>query len=283
MSRVLFSNPGKLGDALFRLPVAYQHAVQFREPVDVALDHGSRPLIHLLRREPWTDQVFLADGIQHYGNGGQPFDFGRPEPEDWAGWGTDYDEVYHLGYRGVPANNLTLWAYRESGTPIDPRPLLSESPITQMSPFRSTRYLCLHLDSSRDHLCENTRRRNDEARATILPVFGQLQERFERVYLLGRDLHPDEYRDFLLYPKANVEIFRDDGDFAKVADLFADSLLVGTYSSMWALAAITKTPQVVIMDPEHYETWRISSPAVERLVGTGESQAVLEQVLDLLP
>src|SRR5690348_14468168 len=62
MADVVFTMPGKVGDNLCRIPIAYQYGKQHGCRVDVCLDQGSACLMSLLAGEPWVDQVFCTDG-----------------------------------------------------------------------------------------------------------------------------------------------------------------------------------------------------------------------------
>jgi ADP-heptose:LPS heptosyltransferase len=241
MSDTLFTMPGKLGDNIFRIPVAYQYAKQFNTKVDICLDHGSAVLSSLLLAQPWVDKVFSVDGIVEYGWGGQPWNFGDHNHMEFRKM---YKNVYHLGYkRGIPLDNTTLTtaAYEQSGCPINPEALLSECCLTY-SP-KKIKNLCIHIDASELP-------RKAESKGTILPEFKRTIEPYENVYFIGPCKDRSYYDEFMIDPK--VKFFDDGGDLNKVVELFETSVLCGTYSSMWALGSLVKMPQVVVMQMTPY-------------------------------
>ena len=165
MADVLFTLPGRLGDNLHRLPIAYQYAKQYRCLVDLCLDSiWSTNLVSLLVQERWVDLVFCTDGIISDACGGQPWHFGKPDAH-WTSW----QAAYHLGFRFYPRrdDNLTLFASAYSGCPIDPINLLTEpcldypvqGPITD---------LAIHVQASYGD------QRTQLVRGAILSVWDQI-------------------------------------------------------------------------------------------------------------
>ncbi len=256
--KVLFTVPGRLGDALFRLPIAYQYALEHKITVDICLDHTLVCMIPLLQKQTWVRTVFYEAGIYRWDNGGQPYDFGgHPDFKLWP-------QVYHLGYRNPPNGNLTMSSYRQSEVPLSPERearLLVSSCIHCPAdlPIRPPRDLCVHVSAGIDHSSPNTARRNKDALATIMPVIDKLAFHFDKVLLVGRgDTDETRYLMGLGHPK--IRRFDDGGDLWVMTKQLCKSILIGTYSSMWALATIANLPQVVIMDQLYYTPDKIANP-----------------------
>jgi hypothetical protein len=239
---VLFTLPGKVGDNLCRVPIAYQYSKQRRCPVDICLDNNSAGLIPLLSNEPWTDRVFCADGVSDYGMGGQPIDFGRDDELRAA-----YREVYHLGYRHYPSGNLTACTIND--TPIDDKFLLTDSCLSFAR--RPVRNLLLQCESSRrgeDEFAVNTLADILEAGAVSSDgiVISTFQTRSE-----------DPLYDRLR--KYGPRFEHCDG-FLDIARLAQDSVMFTTFSAASCLAYIAKFPLVVVSSGatglQHYDCQR---------------------------
>ena len=225
-ARTVFTLPGRLGDNLARLPIAYRYAWVRGVPVDVCVNEGTaKALVPLLSQLSWVARVYAATGIQHDGCGGQPWDFGKPEF-----FAERYHEVYHLGYRSFPQGNLT----RESVPPDWPDDvasagLLLERPLglTWKPPpwnRKAPRRLSIAAYSSRPHADWATRITIDHAWQDH-----GLDDRFDAIA-------PDTQHLPLM----------------ETASIFAKSVVVTTYSAMCQLAAIIGAPCVVLIPKEGY-------------------------------
>lgn len=267
MSQVLFTMPGKLGDNIFRLPVAYQYAKQNNTKVDICLDHGSRVLGPLIMTQPWVENVFSADGIVEYGWGGQPWNFGDSKHDEFRRM---YPNVYHLGYkRGIPLGNLTMGAMQQSECIIDVSTLLTE-PCLRFSK-KPINNLCVHIEASEPW-------RAHESRATLLPCFEQLVKMFDTVKFIGLCRDKTFYNEFMISDK--VSFFDDGGDLNRIVELYETSMLCGTNSSMWALANCVKIPQAVIVPRIPYNTTK-KSYEKEIYVDPGNSDGLLTAISEL--
>lgn len=105
MSRVLFTFPGKMGDALHQWPIARQWALENDTKIEVGLGRTAHCLAELLTQQSVVKEIRLLGGIKNEDNGGQPYDFG---------WGDDrkeWDEVFHLGFRNFPTRGLMRETY----------------------------------------------------------------------------------------------------------------------------------------------------------------------------
>ena len=229
MADVVFTMPGKVGDNLCRLPIAYQYSKQHGCRVDVCLDQGSGGLVTLLAGEPWVDQAFCTDGIVHYEQGGQPIDFGKGG-EFWGRW----QRVYHLGYRGYPVTNLTVASVHD--TPINQTALLTE-PCLRFS-RKPTRNILLH--------CESSRRNEDEfTAATLADILDATAMPFETLVIAHHQTRPED-------PMYDRLRRHDHGlvhcpDFADIARLAEEAVMFTTFSAASCLAYIAKLPLVVVL------------------------------------
>jgi len=239
MSNVLFTMPGKIGDNLAKVPVIYQYWKQTGIKSDVCLDKESYILKDFFSNQPWADNVFISEGVTNYGFGGQPFDFGKD-----AEFRQKYKDVYHLGYKtngempNIASTNLTEVALAVSKCPIDPLYLLSEPSIEFEK--KKIKNLCIHIDTHEEF-------RAEPAKNTILPILEDIMPYFENIYFLGLFENPSFYDEFKKFD--NIKFFDDEGDLNKVVDLLSESLLIGTFSSMWVLASLMKIDQIVIRCP----------------------------------
>jgi hypothetical protein len=284
MADVLFTLPGKIGDNFFRLFIAHRYALEQHAPVDLALDLGSRCMVSLLNQQSWTDRVFTANGIDRYEAGGQPFDFGPPENLAVPPEGTTpqvWQQVYHLGYRRDPGPNLIRGAWAQSGVPLkEPRWLGHSAPIL-WKPLTITR-LVIHMDADENHLHPYTRERNQNLDVTLWPVWEQLLARFTSVVFIGTHAPSalERYQRYLERGGPQVSVLYDEGRLERVVALLGHSLLIGSYSSMWALGCAMRLDQIVLMDDRHFHPARIHDGC--RLVFPYDSGTLMEHVAQIL-
>lgn len=272
MSKVLFTCPGQVGDDLFRFPIAYQYAKQNNATVDIVLSNESSSLKSLLQPEPWVDRVIISSGITGHPLGGQPWDFGRD-----AEWRSQYSEVYHLGYRRYPwpTKNNTVECFETSGVPIKFTNLLTEGCLTKHQ-FTKIETLALHIDAT----CEM---RNTTCANTIFPVLSKLHDYFDKCFLLGTNFSRWQYQAIRgMFPGWASNVV-DNGDWNVTARVLCKSLLIGTYSCMWALMTCIKGPQIIVMDQDfiNRRSDSISDPRVEKIVMVSNSDHIIERTLEL--
>jgi hypothetical protein len=267
MAKILCTMAGMIGDNIFKIPVAYQIHKHFQQPVDIAVDHGSRCMLSLLRSLPWVDAADTSMGIHGYPMGGQPYDFGRDDE-----WRHQYEQVFHLGFRHFPGSNLSVDSAHQSEAPVDWSTLLTERPVPGQ--WQAARNLCIHTDSSHPH-------RSDMSLECILGVRDQLADLFEHVHIITHVRQEDYYHQLLEHPK--YSLWRDEGCMEATVELLDQSLLIGTYSSMWALmAACVHGPQVVMMDTGHWMPQRRTNNELEKVIMTDDPQRLLDEVKGLL-
>ena len=196
MKPLLFTFPGKIGDNLLRLPVAYQYCRQNYIKADICLDSKSAVLISLFKKQKWVNDVFLDDGVWDYSYGGQPYDF-RKDDE----FKRRYENVFHLGFiancygqkhdfnndldfrkqynsikptnRNLPLLNTTLISAIQSECGIDLKNLLTEPSIQfEQKPLKS---LCIHINTA-------TPERKLESKQAILGIYNRLIDIFDKIF-----------------------------------------------------------------------------------------------------
>jgi len=238
MSDVVFSFPGKIGDAILQFPVAYQWHKQTGKTFSCWLDETSlKPLERLFSIQPCVGGVEFKAGIEHYMCGGQPWHFNL-QTADYAG-----KTVYHLGFRGFPQRQITLETAENAKLPvkIDMKALATEPcfvlPAESPPPLR----LVLHGQP----ICPHTRCTPGfwKFLSSIAP---EVEHLFDEVLFVGKER--DCEVGVRTYPEWGR--FDDGGDLANVAQLIANSTcVIGCGSSMAALASVLKVPTIRVHDP----------------------------------
>lgn len=234
---VIFTFPGKIGDALLQWPVAYQYARQSGKRITVWLDAGTlKPLGRLLATQACVECVEFKPGIQSYNCGGQPWDFGL-KTEDFIG-----HVVHHMGFRRFPERQITLQTLLDSGLQLDQDKLSSEPSIKvePLDPAPAQPYVVLH----------GTFQRHTGGVPRFWYFLDQIEadliERFTKVYFTGSE--EERQRAIELYPQWST--FDDNGDFYELARLMSGAaLVVGAGSCGVALAGALKTPSIRVHDP----------------------------------
>ncbi len=271
MGDTLFTLPGRLGDDVLRLSIAYQYSKQSGQPVDIALnDHWDNGLIPVLQREAWVNKVFTQPGIVSDGCGGQPWDFGV----DWSSF--DYEHVYHLGYRSFPFGNcLMTSALDQSGLEIDRTNLYTE-PCLDYPVSPDITNLAIHVDAS------HGAHRREEIRDSIMQVWGTILPWFRKVYIICRSeaFYPELYDCF--FTSDNVYLYEDGGDLSNVCSVLARSVLVGTDSAIWTLTRCLKSRVVCLLDPKQNAIIPAKQHPLEHIVDSKCPSAIVESVKELL-
>lgn len=259
--------PGMAGDNFFHIPSAYHISKQLGTKVDVVVDEGSTFVCSLLNAQPWVNEAKPTHGVLGHPLGGQPYDFGR-DPE----FRSQYDQVWHLGYREYPMDSMVSATRNQCGFQFtDPQAVMTERCV--LGSHKSVKYLALSIESSWPPRTINTLR-------TLLPIRDQLAHMFEKVFIIAHKWGELEYGELLNHRK--YELYNDQGDLTKTVELLDNSILVGGYSAMWALcAACLKGPQVVIMDQQFYTPAKITNPEYERVAMVDDWRVVLDQVREL--
>lgn len=259
MLNTLFTLPGKKTDNLMRLPVAYQYSRQHDTKIDICLDKNSELLASVLKNQDWIENILIEDGIKNYNFGGQPIDFGKHEE-----FSKKYNNVFHLGYRPkmAPDDNLTISAAGQARCPIDLKPLLSEACIA--TKIKPTKFLCIHLNANDAEL-------NKDVFDTLMPILPKVRKYFEKIYVIGGSANEFTLPDY-------IEIFNDGGDLNRAVSILSESILVGPYGSMWALANCIKSYQIVVANIDNPICHGKKSYDQEVWVSSGDTQTLSAQI-----
>jgi ADP-heptose:LPS heptosyltransferase len=237
MSEVVFTMPGKAGDALHQWPVAYHWAKQNEQKITLWLDEKSCKIVApLFEAQPCVEKVEFKPGIESYNVGGQPFHFDLDTKEH------EGKLIYHLGMRSFPQRQLTLHCLAESGVPVkvDPDTLTDEVSLATTVQFKRNRVI-LHGQA----VCPHTRTTPNFWKF-LYQIQGDLETRFDEIVFVGdaRDLEVAART----YPKWKT--FDDKGNFKVLADYMdASQLVIGVGSSVVVLASLLKIPSIRVHDP----------------------------------
>jgi len=272
-SKVLMTMPGLIGDNFAMCPIAYQYSKQYKIPVDICLDNYSAIMKSVLNKQDWIKNIFLSDGIQHQKMGGQPYDFGRHE--EFLKY---YEKVYHLGFKKDFSSNVEIDAditkmllVHNSDVPIDVNKIFDEPCIKYEK--KKIKYLCVHIDSNR-YLA------NAESQSLLRVIFKKIHKNFDKIFFIGLHRDPNLYKPFLNNKKCVV--FDDGGDLNKIVDLFSESILYGTYSSMRELARCMMIDQITVMSGWNPLSHRKSKYAGEYWVMDCDYKALEKAFMDLM-
>ena len=268
---VVFTCPGKMGDALHQLPVVYHWAKASGERAEMWLDKKTcAPLVPLYKAQPWVVKVELLDGVESYNCGGQPFHMNLPTSA------FEGHTIYHLGLRSFPVRQLTLECLKVSKVPVevDPDTLASEVCLVtlpkdcvdiQIDPiYGPTSKLGidvkdLYARPGRVITVDGPRRLILHGQAVyahtnnspsfwkfIAGVRAELESLFDEIVFVGseRDLEVGART----YP--DWKTFDDGGDFLKLASFIAASkAMIGCGSAPIVLAGLLKVPAIRVHDP----------------------------------
>lgn len=230
---LVFTMPGKKGDALHQWPVAYWYCRQNNTTCDLWLDEKELPpLKRLFESQPCVDNVILKPGIKSYEMGGQPWDFGLKTIDHVE------HEIYHLGFRRFPVRQITLEA-------LDMVPLRIERPENEKS-------LLVKVNASAGTRC--VLHGNFASHTSGVPGFWRflasvmptLMDHFDDIVFVGTSRERERANE--IWPLCKT--FDDQGDFLNLAELIAGaSLMIGCGSSNIVLAGLLGVPAVRVHDP----------------------------------
>lgn len=268
MADTIFTFPGKLGDNLFRLPIAYQYAIQNNCVVDLCFDEGSKILVNLVKTQDWVENSFVSDGIVNHHCGGQPVDFGKDE---W--FKSKWKNVFHLGFRSFPNGHFGVEACIHSGTPIDPQSIFTSSCFPGKIGIPNN--LLIHVESAEPWRAKPS----EDLIKQILPKVYYLFNKVHIISILNEEEVKQRYQDMLSL--RNVSIHNDNGNLIDTVNLMRDSILIGTYGSMWALASCVKSRQVVIFSPSFPFSQKITTPEREKVVLEGDQEGLIKWIQHL--
>lgn len=269
---VVFTAPGKCGDALHQFPVVHHWAKQSGEQCEIWMDEKTcKPLVPLFEAQPGVSAVKLMGGVENYGCGGQPFHMNLPTSA------FEGHTIYHLGLRSFPVRQLTLECLKVSKVPVevDPDTLAKEPCLTVeprdsvdllvdpiYSPVSASRELAakdLYARPGRFIAVSGPRRlvlhgQSVYAHTNNSPSFWkfiagvrkELESLFDEIVFVGseRDLEVGART----YP--DWKTFDDGGDFLKLASFIAASkAMIGCGSAPIVLAGLLKVPAIRVHDP----------------------------------
>lgn len=230
---LVFTMPGKIGDALLQWPVVHWYCTQNHKKATLWLDEGAlKPLVNLFATQPCIEAVELKPGITGYQMGGQPWDFGLSTKDHVE------HEIYHLGMRKFPSRQITLETLENVPLQIQRQDDMG-SLMVVVHPPAANRRLVLHG--------------NFTSHATGVPSFWrflsdheeELAELFDEVVFVGTPRELQRARE--LYPSWGA--FSDGGDFLHLASFIAGAeAVIGCGSSIVALAGCLRIPSLRIHD-----------------------------------
>lgn len=238
MSDVVFTCPGKSGDAMLQYPVAYQWHKATGKTFDVWLDENTcKAVAPLFAAQPCVDEVKLIKGVENWSCGGQPWHFDLPTS-------VHQDKtIYHLGFRGFPSRQITLETLENVKVPVklNRRALETESSFI-FDPKPETRNrLVLHGQP----ICPHTKSTPGFWKF-LSGIHQELESLFEEIVWVG-DVEDREIGT-RTYPQ--WKDFDDGGSFLETARLMAPaSCFIGCGSSMAAMAQAMKIPCIRVHDP----------------------------------
>lgn len=232
---LVFTMPGKIGDALHQWPIAYHYCRVNGVKCEVWLDQTMlKPLVPLFEAQSCVESVKLIAGVVNWNCGGQPWHFDLITA-DVAG-----HQVFHLGLRGFPNRPITLETLACSKVPLDiDQWLLAETPSLEISEGPIRRRVVLHGQPVCPH-----NRQTPRFWKFIAAIMPELQERFEVAFVGSvRDREIAKRT----YPWATD--FDDGGDFRLLAEYIGHSeLMIGCGSAPVALAGALKIPAIRVHD-----------------------------------
>ena len=233
---LVFTMPGKIGDALIQFPIVYHYCRKNNVKATLWLDeHTLKPLVPLFESQPCVEAVVLKPGIVNWNCGGQPWHFDLPTSE------FEGNTVYHLGYRGFPNRQLTLESLAQSAVPLDvDTDEMAETPCLVLPEQPKLRRCAIHGQGVYAHT-----RTTPTLWRFIASIRGDLKSRFDEVVFVGTDRDRAVGRE--TYPEWGE--FDDAGNFKALAEYISGSeLVIGTGSSVVALAGLIKVPAIRVHD-----------------------------------
>jgi len=235
---IVFTFPGKLGDALLQWPVAYQFSKVTNQRFQVWMDEKTcKPLEPLFRAQPCVSDVKLVGGVENWNCGGQPFHMNLPTAS------FDGNTIYHLGLRGYPTRQITLETLEYSRLPveIDKKALVEEPSIVPAREVEKRNRLIIHGQG----VCPHTRT-TPMMWKFLASVRNELEELFDEVVFVGSER--DREVGAKTYPDWGQ--FDDEGNFSTLAvELAASRAVIACGSCVAVLAGCLHVPCIRVHDP----------------------------------
>lgn len=241
MSNAVFTFPGKMGDAILQWPIAFHYGEQVGD-FDVWLDKTTcGPLVSLFGAQPHVGEVRLIEGVEGYQCGGQPFHFNLPTSA------FDGRAVYHLGFRGFPARQITLQTLNDASVPIvvDPAKLANTPTLRPWGPEGANaafyNRLVIHGGAVYTH-----NRTTPTLWRFLHSVRAELEARFDQIVFVGTEAE----REVGLRTYPDWDAHDDHGDFLDLARFIGQSrCMIGMGSAPITLAGALKVPAIRVHDP----------------------------------
>lgn len=250
---IVFTSPGKLGDAVLQMAVPYWYAKEQETQVSIWLDKNScRPLVPLLERQSWVKTVELKEGVENYNCGGQPFHMNLATKDFFD------RQIFHLGMRGFPQRQITLQTVEDSKVPLEvSQDNLAETPYFEVPPVdavtvtKDGRVQELRLTEGKRVLVLHGQAVCPHTRST--PAFWRFLHRirkevsdlFDEMIWVGNDR--DRQTGISAY--STWASFDDGGSFLELARLISKATaVIGVGSSVVTLGAALKVPTIRVHD-----------------------------------
>jgi len=235
---VVFSFPGKSGDAMLQWPVAYQFGKLTGENFEVWLDETTCKMVApLFQAQPNVSAVKLISGVENWNCGGQPFHMNLPTSA------FEGNTIYHLGLRAFPVRQITLQTLNDAKLPFHIHAAaLSSEPSIVAEPERPANRLILHGQG----VCPHSK---------TTPAFWkflagarhELMDLFDEIVFVGST--DDLEVAAKAYPDWPWLSYADNGDFLKLAGFIAGSrAMIGCGSAPVVLAGCLKIPAIRVHD-----------------------------------
>jgi hypothetical protein len=235
---IVFTFPGKLGDALLQWPVAYQFSKVTNQRFQVWMDEKTcKPLEPLFRAQPCVSDVKLVSGVENWNCGGQPFHMNLPTAS------FDGNTIYHLGLRRYPTRQITLETLEYSRLPveIDKKALVEEPSIVPAREVEKRNRLIIHGQGVCPHTCTTPMMWK-----FLASVRGELEELFDEIMFVGSER--DREVGSKTYPDWGQ--FDDEGNFSTLAvELAASRAVIACGSCVAVLAGCLHVPCIRVHDP----------------------------------
>ena len=220
-------------------PVAYHYWKETGNKFSCLLDRHISALQGLMESQECVDKIIIVDRIYDWNWGGQPYHFNMT-PEEVGKW----DEVYHLGLRGEPTNQLTLCAKENVPIKAGEEQLAAQSLF--VGPQNRQNTLIVHATAT-THMGI---RHQQDIRPRIWDVFAMCEQwfhlNFEEIVFIGskKDKRMKELYDYKYF------FFDDEGDFLKLAqEMNNTAFVLGAGSMGVVLAGILGVPSMRVHDP----------------------------------
>ena len=235
--------PGMLGDNVYKIPITHRIAKDHQESVRLLLDRPSSILGDLLSRESWVESVQYSDGVTNYGLGGQPWDFGLGDGEEYI----------HLGYRRFPINHFTVESMLQAKLPITEdwyRYTARHACISNLHK-QSITQLLIHVGSSVDQKSAGATQAILQIAPLILRTIRKLP-----ITIVTNGTNPNTVEE--LQRTLHGTTFESPKDLRVLLELMRSSVLICADSFTAALAWLIDSPHVriVVPDavPQYYES-----------------------------